>query len=160
MFSKTLRLSCHGDDGDHVIAQARLASRRQPSRSTATVPDAGPPALLEVAPLSGRDLIEELAGPVAPGHPGIAERRRARAYVGEAHGRTWLIFGEGPPATVELLTGPRRTTYRLLCRARTGRPVRDSQGNYVYVRDLSADERAEAAAAQVDLARGISGSPP
>jgi len=98
---------------------------------------------------------------VAPGHPGIADRQRARAYAGEAHGTTWLVFGaDGPTATVELPTASRWTPYRILWRPRTGLPARDSQGSYVYVRELSADERAERDAALTAVAAGFGGSAP
>jgi len=62
--------------------------------------------------------------------------RRARAYCGDAHGSSWVIAAEAdPPDTVHVPARGGRIPYRLAHSPRTGRPLKDSQGNYLYLPD-------------------------
>jgi len=85
----------------------------------------------------GDDPIED-RGPDAVQVP---PARRARAYCGPAHGRSWPLVSQGPPPRlVDVELGDEVVRYRLVHHPRTRRPVRDHLGTFVYmpVRRLSA----------------------
>ena len=66
--------------------------------------------------------------------PQPASARPSRAYCGGAHGSSWVLAGEAdPPVTVGVPSPDGQTSYRLVHSPRAGRPVKGSQGNYLYL---------------------------
>lgn len=60
--------------------------------------------------------------------------RQARAYCGPAHGRSFPLDGDGPPApVVHLDVAGEVVAYRLVHHPRTRRPIRDDHGSYLYM---------------------------
>jgi len=73
--------------------------------------------------------------PMVAEPPTGAADRRARAYCGPAHGRSWPLVEEaGAPApTTTLAADGQVMRYRLVLHPRTRRPARDHLGNYLYM---------------------------
>lgn len=74
--------------------------------------------------------------PTDPGTGVDGEVRHARACSGEAHGASWTTkAGQDLPGEVEVDVPGRdgSVRYRLARQPRTGRPVKDSQGAYLYL---------------------------
>lgn len=60
--------------------------------------------------------------------------RQARAYCGPAHGRSWALAAEGPPAaSVDIEVEGSTVAYRLVLHPRTRRPIRDDHGSFLYM---------------------------
>lgn len=62
----------------------------------------------------------------------------ARAYCGKAHGISWTVIQDQAPEKVAVATSHGTaahsvSAYQLVRQPRSGRPAKDSQGNYLYL---------------------------